>query len=121
MQNCDLQKPSLLHTTILALASILVLVQKFIRVSPSDFPTAITKRLPVPFRFSCITNWLHRPSLSNTKEEKINQIKALAEHHDVAEKLNDLIQKDGTGSWPPNANHDHTTWLRLFDRTRRYT
>jgi hypothetical protein len=99
---------------LLALSSVLVLMQKFIWVSPSYFLTIIRKRLPIvlpqPLHFSDITTWLHRPGSRNTKEEKINEIDALAEHHEVAEKLNDLIKKDGAGSWPPNANHDHAIW-----------
>jgi hypothetical protein len=100
--------------TLLAFGSVLVLVQRFTRVSPSYFPTTITKRLPMvlpqPLRFSSITTWLHRHGSNNTKIKKIDEIEALAEHHDVAEKLNDLIKKDGAGSRPPNANHDHATW-----------
>jgi hypothetical protein len=96
--------------TFLALGSVLILVQKFLRVSLIDIPTAITKRLPVAIRFSNTINWLHRPSPGNSRKEKIDEIKALAEHHEVAEKLNALIQKDGAESWPPNVNHDHTTW-----------
>jgi hypothetical protein len=99
---------------LLALGSVLVLMQRFIWVSPNYFLTTIRKRLPMllpqPLHFSDITTWLHRPGSRNTKEEKINEIDALAEHHEVAEKLNDLIKKDGAGSWPPNANHDHATW-----------
>lgn len=34
----------------------------------------------------------------------------MTEYHEVAEVLDDLIQKDGAGSWPPNANHRSLSW-----------
>jgi hypothetical protein len=51
-----------------------------------------------------------QPNTSNERSRTIEKIKALTEHHEVAEILSDMIQKDGAGSWPPNANHDHSTW-----------
>ncbi len=44
------------------------------------------------------------------RTENIKKIKALVEQHEVAEVLEDLIHKDGAGSWPPRANHSHSTW-----------
>ncbi|KAF1832326.1 hypothetical protein BDW02DRAFT_640868 [Decorospora gaudefroyi] len=63
----------------------------------------------------------HKPSLKawlrDCRVTKIKEIRALARRHVVAEILDDMIQKDGAGSWPPNANHEHSTWpvpLRPF-------
>ncbi|KAA8627102.1 hypothetical protein TUN199_03420 [Pyrenophora tritici-repentis] len=53
---------------------------------------------------------LRQKTVSNKRHGKIEAIKALTEHHEVAELLSDLIQKDGAGSWPPNTNHVHATW-----------
>ncbi|KAL5116567.1 hypothetical protein ACEQ8H_005563 [Pleosporales sp. CAS-2024a] len=44
------------------------------------------------------------------RDNKIKEIKALAEYHEVGRILHELIQTDGAGSWPPNANHDMSTW-----------
>lgn len=46
----------------------------------------------------------------DTKEDKVKDIMRLAKDHETAARLADLIQKDGAGSWPPRANHDHSTW-----------
>jgi hypothetical protein len=48
--------------------------------------------------------------LNDATTVTVNEIKALAGRHKVAEVLHDLINKDGAGSWPPNANHKHSTW-----------
>ncbi|KAG9190273.1 hypothetical protein G6011_08361 [Alternaria panax] len=53
---------------------------------------------------------LYQSSISDKRESKIKETKALAEHHEVAELLSEMIQKDGAGSWPPLANHTHSTW-----------
>jgi hypothetical protein len=47
---------------------------------------------------------------NDAKEQGFRAIEALVEHHEVAEVLVDLIRKDGGGSWPPKANHNHATW-----------
>jgi hypothetical protein len=65
---------------------------------------------PSHFTFPTLRPGFTDPVPETQKEEKINEIDALAEHHEVAEKLNDLIKKDGARSWPSNANHDHATW-----------
>ncbi|RMZ72078.1 Indoleamine 23-dioxygenase [Pyrenophora seminiperda CCB06] len=57
-----------------------------------------------------IQSWLQTLPKSDIRKEKSDAIKDLAEHHEVAEILSELIQKDGAGSWPPNANHAHTEW-----------
>jgi len=60
--------------------------------------------------YPLVQSRLQQPTRPNTTHEKVHAIKALAEHHEVAEVLCNLIQKDGAGSWPPNTNHTHTTW-----------
>lgn len=43
-------------------------------------------------------------------EEIVEDIKAVADCHEVASLLIALIREDGAGSWPPRANHRHFTW-----------
>lgn len=53
----------------------------------------------------------------HAKNILIEEIKSLADSHETAAVLADLIHKDGAGSWPPRANHDHSTWpeaLRVY-------
>jgi hypothetical protein len=53
------------------------------------------------------------------KRQMFENIKALAEQHKLAEILDDLIQKDGAGSWPPLANHTESVWpatLRAYKK-----
>lgn len=62
------------------------------------------------FRWSSITA---SPELSNptsTRDKKVKDIEALAKQHKVGEILYELIQEDGAGSWPPNANHEMSVW-----------
>lgn len=40
----------------------------------------------------------------------VNNIAALADYHETAACLAELIHKDGAGTWPPRANHAHSTW-----------
>ncbi|KAF1840882.1 uncharacterized protein K460DRAFT_410277 [Cucurbitaria berberidis CBS 394.84] len=42
--------------------------------------------------------------------KKMDGIKALPEQHEVVSILEELIHKDGAGSWPPRANHTDSTW-----------
>lgn len=53
---------------------------------------------------------IYQPSPNDKKESTVQKIIALVEHHEIAELLSDMIQKDGANSWPPNTNHAHTTW-----------
>lgn len=46
---------------------------------------------------------------SNVKET-VKAIKATADRHEVASLLTALIHEDGAGSWPPRANHRHSSW-----------
>ncbi len=59
----------------------------------------------IPFKFQQNDNAAHEKS-----QDKIKDIMALAECHETAAHLADLIQKDGAGSWPPRANHAYSTW-----------
>jgi hypothetical protein len=40
----------------------------------------------------------------------LQEIKDLAERHETAALLSDLILKDGAGEWPPRSNHATATW-----------
>ncbi|KAH6845777.1 hypothetical protein B0I37DRAFT_344917 [Chaetomium sp. MPI-CAGE-AT-0009] len=40
----------------------------------------------------------------------LKEINNMAECHETAALLADLIRKDGAGCWPPRAEHDHTAW-----------
>ncbi|KAI9707934.1 MAG: hypothetical protein M1820_004353 [Bogoriella megaspora] len=49
----------------------------------------------------------------------INNIGSYADHHETAAVLNELIKKDGAGSWPPRANYNLNGWpvaLRPYKR-----
>ncbi|KAK4221413.1 hypothetical protein QBC38DRAFT_377177 [Podospora fimiseda] len=48
--------------------------------------------------------------LKHTNTQKIQDINTLADCHEIASRLSELIRKDGAGSWPPNTNHLSTTW-----------
>lgn len=82
-------------------------MQLFVLFALGSFTLAVIWK-PIIHRF--ILRLLQRETQSSPREEKLGAIKALAEHHEVAETLNELIQKDGAGSWPPNTKHTHTTW-----------
>jgi len=43
----------------------------------------------------------------DSNEDNIKDIMALAEYHETAARLADLIRKDGAGAWPPRVN---LTW-----------
>lgn len=45
-----------------------------------------------------------------TGKKTLQSIKAASDSHEVASLLTTLIQEDGAGSWPPRANHRHSTW-----------
>ncbi|KAK4120434.1 hypothetical protein N657DRAFT_683543 [Parathielavia appendiculata] len=45
-----------------------------------------------------------------TARDTIKDVADLAEYHETAACLDELIRKDGAGSWPPRANHEHSTW-----------
>lgn len=67
----------------------------------------------IPFKFQ----QQHDKISDDTNEDKIREIMKLAERHETAARLADLIRKDGAGSWPPRANHAYSTWpaaLRPF-------
>lgn len=54
--------------------------------------------------------WEDGSCKGETSEDTVRDINHLADRHEVGAALADLIQTDGAGSWPPRANHDHTTW-----------
>ncbi|KAK0718467.1 hypothetical protein B0T26DRAFT_741428 [Lasiosphaeria miniovina] len=43
-------------------------------------------------------------------QDDIRRILKLADYHETAARLADLIHKDGADSWPPRANHVHSAW-----------
>ncbi|KAI0381402.1 hypothetical protein F5Y04DRAFT_280934 [Hypomontagnella monticulosa] len=45
-----------------------------------------------------------------TKAQILENIKEIADSHETAAVLAELIRTDGAGSWPPRANHSHSTW-----------
>ncbi|KAK4166957.1 hypothetical protein QBC43DRAFT_376906 [Cladorrhinum sp. PSN259] len=47
---------------------------------------------------------------TKTNTQKIQEINTLADCHETAARLSDLVRKDGAGSWPPRCNHVHSTW-----------
>lgn len=54
--------------------------------------------------------WTAKADNETTDDGTFEDIQNLAECHETAALLTDLIHKDGAGEWPPRANHDHTTW-----------
>ena len=102
----------LVKSTFLSTTILLLLHGSKYRILPKQitYPLPIVVSLLKPLSFPNLTTWLYYPSPRNVKAKHISEIKTLAEHHEVADKLSDLIQKDGAGSWPPNANHNHVTW-----------
>jgi hypothetical protein len=65
-----------------------------------------------PFKSSKVPTWLQSPGTDEKEKRrrKIGNIRALAEQHEVASVLGELIHKDGAGSWPPRANHTGSAW-----------
>ena len=57
-----------------------------------------------------------RPSKShdNSHDDNIRDIMELAEYHETAARLADLIKKDGAGTWPPRVNLAWPAALRPF-------
>ncbi|KAI1085081.1 hypothetical protein F5B20DRAFT_567796 [Whalleya microplaca] len=49
-----------------------------------------------------------------SKHRMIEDIKSLSDYHETAAVLTELIHKDGAGSWPPRANHTHSTWPKAL-------
>ncbi|KAF2109444.1 hypothetical protein BDV96DRAFT_502674 [Lophiotrema nucula] len=64
------------------------------------------------FNPSALAKWLRGLDVDHAKKRiaRIKDVKALAERHEVAAVLAEMIHKDGAGSWPPRANHHHPTW-----------
>ncbi|EAQ90289.1 hypothetical protein CHGG_02224 [Chaetomium globosum CBS 148.51] len=51
------------------------------------------------------------PGVEKSDDAKLLQeINNMADCHETAALLADLIRKDGAGCWPPRAEHDHTAW-----------
>ncbi|KAK3897548.1 hypothetical protein C8A05DRAFT_38900 [Staphylotrichum tortipilum] len=54
-------------------------------------------------------SWGHEQDMEAT-DDVVRDIKQLAECHEAAALLSDLIHQDGAGEWPPRSNHDYTSW-----------
>ncbi|KAK4040495.1 hypothetical protein C8A01DRAFT_15655 [Parachaetomium inaequale] len=53
---------------------------------------------------------LGKMATCKTSRERIKEVADLTEYHETAACLADLVRQDGAGSWPPRANHTHSTW-----------
>ena len=55
-------------------------------------------------------SWRKRPRSVQIGETgnslRIQDLKTLKSRHETASTLLELLEKDGAGAWPPNANHD---------------
>jgi hypothetical protein len=89
--------------TFLLLGSVLVLILVLLH---SPKVAALIKLVPWPD----ISTWLRQPESDDPRKKKIDDIKGMAEYHEVARLMSDLINTEGAGSWPPNANHIRSTW-----------
>ncbi|KAL2270675.1 hypothetical protein VTJ83DRAFT_46 [Remersonia thermophila] len=77
-------------------------------VKPRSFPRAL-------WHWSTMLSNLGHRSQDATEDESdsrqlLHEIQDLAECHETAGLLAELIRKDGAGEWPPRSNHAHTTW-----------
>lgn len=55
-------------------------------------------------------SWCPEQVKKRSDDDVLQDINQLAECHETAALLADLIHKDGAGEWPPRSNHDYTTW-----------
>jgi hypothetical protein len=62
------------------------------------------------FRTCKVLQWNNRRGRGRTAADNIQEIRNLIDCHETANVLNELIHKDGAGSWPPRANHTHSNW-----------
>jgi hypothetical protein len=58
------------------------------------------------FRASIFPGWRKR---NFTTDNTLSELRELRKHHETAGRLQDLIEFDGAGSWPPQACHN-TAW-----------
>ncbi|KAK3356582.1 hypothetical protein B0T25DRAFT_537007 [Lasiosphaeria hispida] len=59
----------------------------------------------------------HDSTYDETTESRVRSITELAEYHETAARLANMIHKDGAGTWPPRAEHAPSYWppaLRPF-------
>lgn len=60
------------------------------------------------FNFSTLFKSTNNDTKYNN--QKIKDIDNLADCHETAAKLSEMVRKDGAGSWPPRCNYVSTTW-----------
>ena len=93
--------------------SILVSILGYLLAALIPTPKEIWKLGFAKLRTTFPQSWLFGSSEADTgtaDDGELQDIHNLAECHETAALLSDLIHKDGAGEWPPRSNHDHTTW-----------
>lgn len=80
-----------------------------VRFSSSWSPVELSFKTLNPFSLIPSPHFYSKV-LTSSNEQKIKAINHLANSHEAAAILADLIHKDGAGSWPPRSNHDLATW-----------
>ncbi|KAL1836300.1 hypothetical protein VTJ49DRAFT_5324 [Mycothermus thermophilus] len=80
-----------------------------------DLPSFKSRALsPASWQWSKVSSLWHGSGDATNHEpnsrQLLGEIQDLAECHETAGLLTDLIRKDGAGEWPPRSNHAHTTW-----------
>ncbi|KAK4150848.1 hypothetical protein C8A00DRAFT_17672 [Chaetomidium leptoderma] len=69
---------------------------------------SLPKRLPVS-RLSSLF-WLLAGSAKDSSNDDSEDVIDLADCHETAARLAELIYKDGAGTWPPRTNYVSSTW-----------
>ncbi|KAI9151253.1 hypothetical protein HJFPF1_08452 [Paramyrothecium foliicola] len=63
--------------------------------------------------------WMRSDDCGIATQQLLKDIKHLVDFHETAEALDELVQKDGAGSWPPRVSYERDTWpaaVRPYDR-----
>jgi len=69
---------------------------------------SLPKRFPAKSRLDSMISLL--PVVNKKGNEDIEEVFDLADCHETAARLAELIHKDGAGAWPPRTNYVYTTW-----------
>ncbi|KAK3988821.1 hypothetical protein QBC44DRAFT_96995 [Cladorrhinum sp. PSN332] len=97
----------MLHLTEVLLLSLVGSIITLIRLS-SWRPRPTLKKPSFFASLLSFSSASHKSNKSNA--EKIQDVNALADCHETAARLSELVRKDGAGSWPPSCNHAHGSW-----------